>query len=388
MTKAPSFKPELLMAQASQQANNLTDFGDPSFRLPLEKLCHALETEAKLSIAGRHLMYSKLTELLVNRLRIEQHFKQHPEVEQETIAPPLVIVGLPRTGTTLLHRLLACDPLFYSMAWWETRYPVPFAGEKLEAPLQRIERARQDVKLMVEFVPKLMTIHPIDAEQADEEVMLMEHSFMSAFNSYAHVPSYMDWLYSISEKPAYDYLKRAMKYLQWQKRARGIEAERWVLKSPHHLLRMKLLLAEFPDARIIQTHRDPVETIPSIASFIDTLWHLHSDDVDSAAAGQEWNALMARAFKATQAVRETMPENFFDVRFEDTVKRPMEVVREIYAWAGMTLSPAAATAMQQWLDDNQRSARGTHEYASEHFGLSPDQIKRDFSEYRARHFGA
>jgi hypothetical protein len=385
MSAELKFDPGALIAEATRQAEGLTDFGDPSFRPALEVLCRSLESEAKLSELGRQLLHGKFVELLVNRLRIEACFEQHPEIEREPLAAPLVIVGLPRTGTTLLQRLLACDPQLYSMAWWETRYPVPFPGESLQSPVQRIERARGEVKVMVEAMPKLLSIHPMDADQADEELMLMEHSFMAAFNAYANVPSYMRWLYSVSEKPAYDYLKRAMKFLQWQKRQRGIHAMRWVLKAPHHLLRMQLLLEEFPGARIIQTHRDPVDTIPSIASFIDTLWHIYSSDVDPAAAGQEWNALMARAFKATMAVRERMPEAFHDVRFVDTVKRPLEVVRDIYAWAGLTLTPAAEQAMQRWLEDNRRDTRGAHEYATEHFGLTADQIRRDFADYRARH---
>jgi hypothetical protein len=385
MTAVLQFEPAQLLAEASRQADNLTDFGDPSFRTALDKLCFSLEHEARLSELGRQLLHGKLVELLVNRLRTEDYFQRHPEIEQEIIAAPLVIVGLPRTGTTLLQRLLACDPQFYSMPWWESRYPVPFPGESLQSPTQRVERARGEVAVMVEAMPKLLSIHPMDADQADEEVMLMEHSFMAAFNAYAHLPSYMDWLHSTDEKPAYDYLKRMLKFLQWQKRQRGINSQRWVLKAPHHLLRMKLLLAEFPGAKVIQTHRDPVDTIPSIASFIDTLWHIYGSDVDPAAAGLEWNALMARAFKATMAVRDVCPDTFHDVRFEDTVKRPMEVVHDIYKWAGLMLSPTTEQAMQKWLEDNRRGTRHAHEYASEHFGLNANQIKRDFAEYRARH---
>jgi hypothetical protein len=388
MSAELKFEPATLLAEASRQAEGLKDFGDPSFRKALDVLCRSLEGEAKLSPLGRQLLHGKFIELLVNRLLIEAYIKRHPEIEQETLAAPLVIVGLPRTGTTLLQRLLSCDPQLYSMPWWESRYPVPFPGESLQAPTQRIERARGEVAVMVEAMPKLLSIHPMDADQADEEVMLMEHSFMAAFNAYVHVPSYMDWLHGTDEKPAYDYLKRVLKFLQWQKRQRGITGERWVLKAPHHLLRMQLLLEEFPGAKVIQTHRDPVDTIPSIASFIDTLWHIYSGEVDPAAAGHEWSALMARAFKATMAVRDRMPGSFHDVRFEDTVKRPLEVVRDIYAWAGLTLTPAAEQAMQHWMEENRRGTRAAHEYASEHFGLSADQLKRDFAEYRQRHIHA
>ncbi|MFP5304915.1 MAG: sulfotransferase family protein, partial [Gammaproteobacteria bacterium] len=353
MSGAPAsairFEPGALLRAAVEQTG-LSDFGDDSFREPLAVLCRSLETEARLSDFGRGLLHHKLMELLTNRLGIEDWFRRHPEIADERIEAPLVVVGLPRTGTTLLQRLLAQDTQFYSMPWWESRYPVPFPGEDLEAPTQRVEQARAEVKVMVEAMPKLLSIHPMDADQADEEVMLMEHSFIAAFNAYANVPAYMDWLACSDERPAYAYLQRVLQFLQWQKRQRGITGTRWVLKTPHHLLRMDLLLEMFPGARVIQTHRDPLETIPSIASFTHTLWLIYSPDADPLATGREWSALMARALKHTMTVREQAPKQFFDVQFVDTVKRPLEVAREIYAFAGLTLSADAETAMQRWLD--------------------------------------
>lgn len=377
--------PNALETAALADAAGPRNFGDPSYRKGLEVLCESLNREAKLSPFGRDLLQHKLIELLVNRLRIEEYFKQHPEIEAEVIAPPVVIVGLPRTGTTLLQRVLSCDSDLYSMHWWESRYPVPFPGEDLKHPTERIERARGEVKIMVDAMPKLMAIHPMDADQADEEVMLMEHSFMSSFNAYAHVPSYMDWLHGSDQTPAYNYLKRVLRFLQWQKRQRGIVAKRWVLKAPHHLLRMAMLLREFPGAQVIQTHRDPVDTIPSIASFIDTLWRIYSNDVYPEAAGHEWNTLMARAFHHTMEVRIKNPKPFFDVRFIDTVKKPFEVVKAIYAHTGMTLSPQADKAMQAWMETNRRDTRAAHEYDPADFGLSIEQLKHDFYDYRARH---
>lgn len=388
MSTAPiRFDPETLLAEARTRTG-LSDFGEPSFRVGLKVFCDALENEARLSDFGRGLLHQKVMELLTNRLGIEDWYRRHPEIEQEPLAAPIVIVGLPRTGTTLLQRVLAQDPQFYSMPWWESRYPVPFAGESLKAPTQRIEQARAEVKIMVEAMPKLLSIHPMDADQADEEVMLMEHTFMAAMNTYACIPTYMDWLATVDQRPAYDYLRRMLKFLQWQKRQRGITATGWVLKAPHHLLRMKLLLEVFPGARVIQTHRDPVDTIPSIASFLDTLWRIYSSDVDPTAAGREWSELMSRAFRHTMQVRDANPQPFFDVRFEDTVKRPMEVVREIYAWAGLALSPQAEAAMQHWLEENRRGTRAAHEYDTSQFGLTPDQLRQEFSEYRARHIAA
>lgn len=378
------FDPEALLAEARGKTG-LSDFGEPSFREGLRVFCAALENDAKLSDFGRGLLHQKVMELLTNRLGIEDWYRRHPEIDDEVLAPPVVIVGLPRTGTTLLQRLLSQDPQFYSMPWWESRYPVPFPDESLAAPTQRIEQARAEVKVMVEAMPKLLSIHPMDADQADEEVMLMEHAFIAAMNTYACIPSYMDWLAQADERPAYAYLKRMLKFLQWQKRQRGIRAERWVLKAPHHLLRIHLVLELFPGAKIIQTHRDPVDTIPSIASFLDTLWRIYSNDVDPTAAGREWSALMARAFRHVMTVRDENPAPFFDVDFLDTVKKPLDTARAIYAWAGLTLTPEAEAAMQRWLDANVRDARAAHEYDTSQFGLTPERLRQQFAEYRQRH---
>ena len=216
----------------------------------------------------------------------------------------------------------------------------------------------------------------------------MEHSFMSSFNAYANVPSYMKWLHESDETPAYDYLKRILKFLQWQQRQRGISAKRWVLKAPHHLLRMKLLLKEFPGAQVIQTHRDPVDTIPSIASMIHTLWCIYGAAPDASAAGHEWNTLMARAFHHTMDVRATNNKPFMDVRFIDTVKKPFEVVDAIYAHTGMTLSAEGRKAMEAWMETNRRDKREAHEYNPSDFGLSDEQLKRDFADYRKKYIEA
>ncbi len=385
MNLEQSFDVPQLLADARAACNGLDDFGDASFRPALEVLCRALIDEAKLSETGAYLLRLKLLGHLSNRLRIEDYFKRYPEIAQETVAAPLVIVGLPRTGTTKLHRLLSRDPRFYWMAFWESQFPVPFPNETLQKPSARIAEAESMVAMMTTAMPKLMAIHPMAAEEADEEVMLMEHSLLSAFNAYADVPSYMRWLDAHDQTPAYAYLRRMLQFLQWQKRQRGVTGERWVLKAPHHLLRMDLLLRVFPGVQVIQTHRDPVQSIPSIASFIHTLWCIYSEQADAHAAGRSWSETMQRALNHTIKVRQSAPKQFLDVRFEDTVKRPLEVVRAIYAFIGWPLQPTAESAMQAWLIEDQASHQGGHDYGPEQFGLSVEGLRDDFAEYRRRH---
>ncbi|HZP10895.1 MAG TPA: sulfotransferase [Nevskiaceae bacterium] len=384
-----SFEPQQLLDEASAATGGLKDFGDPTFRGGLDALCKALSSEAKLSEMGAVILRQKIMAQLVDRLRVEDYFKQHPEIAQEKVEAPVVIVGLPRTGTTKLHRLLSRDPRFYWMAFWESQFPVPFPNESLEQPSGRINEGAGIVAYMTQAMPKLLAIHPMDNAAADEEVMLMEHSMLSAFNAYAKIPSYTSWLDRQDQSPAYRYLRRMLQFLQWQKHKRGITGERWVLKAPHHLLRMDVLLRVFPGVQVIQTHRDPVQSIPSIASFIDTLWRIYSNDAKPEAAGREWNDLMARALAHTMKVRASAPaDQFLDVQFRDTVKQPMEVVERVYAFIGWPLPSEVRKAMEAWLVEDEKSHQGGHEYTPEQFGLSADGIKKDFAAYRAKHIGA
>lgn len=208
---------------------------------------------------------------------------------------------------------------------------------------------------------------------------------LSAFDAYANIPSYVTWLDAQDQIPAYRYLARMLQHLQWQKRQRGISAQRWVLKAPHHLLRMNILLRVFPGVQVIQTHRDPVASIPSIASFIDTLWRIYSDHADPIAAGRLWSERMRRGLLHTMRVRETAPQQFLDVRFQDTVRQPLEVAHRIYAFIGSELDAATVGAMRRWLIEDEKCHAATHEYTPEQFGLSVEQLKRDFAAYREKH---
>ncbi|MCJ1883912.1 sulfotransferase [Pseudomonas sp. LA21] len=384
------FSAKALLAEASARNGGLDDFGEGDFREALDVLAVALRDEARLSAQGRALLREKLLAQLGNRLVLEDYCKRHPEILEQPIDDPLVIVGLPRTGTTLLQRTLAVDPQFSKAQWWETRYPAPLPGEAVEQPSQRIERARIEVAGMIEFLPQLLAIHPLDAEQPDEEFMLMEHSFLCAMDSYVNVPSYTAWLDRQDQAQVYRYLKKTLQFLQWQQVRRGIApGRRWLLKSPQHLHTVELLFEVFPRAQVVLTHRDPGKTIPSLASFVHTLWQLYSEQVDARAVGGQWNQRMARALRHTMQVRDDLPAGrFLDVRFEDTVSDPLGVVERIYAFAGLDLTPDCRAAMQRWLADNGREKRAAHQYSAEQFGLDEATLARDYADYRRRHIQA
>ncbi|WP_334000672.1 sulfotransferase [Burkholderia cepacia] len=379
-----------LIAEAVSRTGGLTAFGDGPYREALDVMCASLIDEAKLSERGAAMMREKLVGQLVNRLVVEDYFRRHPEIADIAIDDPLVIVGLPRTGTTLLQRLLAVDPRFHTAAWWETRYPAPLAGETLAEPAVRIARAQAEVATMIDCIPQILTIHPLDAMLADEEFMLMEHSFVCAMDSYANVPRYTAWLARQDLTPVYTYLKRMLQFLQWQKAQRGVApATRWLLKTPQHLHALDVLCRVFPRAQVVLTHRDPAQTIPSMASMAHTLWQMYADDPDPLAVGAQWNAGMARAIGAAMAARDALPAGrFLDVRFEDTVSNPLGVAEAVYAFAGLPLDARRRTAMTDWMARNGRDKRAAHDYSIARFGFTDAQLARDFAAYRARHLRA
>lgn len=375
------------LATATERTGGLTDFGGGNYHVALKVLFASLADEANLSQQGQVLMQERVIGQLVNRLMIEDYCKRYPEILAQPIDDPVVIVGLPRTGSTLLQRLLAVDPRFYSAAWWETRYPAPLPGESPDKPEQRIAQACDEVKVMIESMPEILTIHPLDAMQADEEFMLMEHAFMSAMDSYVNVPTYTAWLERQDHTVVYGYLKKMLQFLQWQKLRRGLPAaQRWLLKTPQHLHKLEILLKVFPHAKVVLTHRDPVQTIPSLASFTYTLWKMYSDTPDPQAVGQLWCAQMRRAVRHAMEVREQFPtEHFLDVRFEDTVNEPFRVIESIYHFLDMSFPDHLRSAMQDWMAHNRRDQRAPHVYSLAQFGLSETQIQHDFAPYHQRH---
>ena len=379
-------KLDALLNEASRRADGLSDFGDERFRAPAQVLLDAMNREGGLSAAGRQIWHSRLVELLRNRLLMEQFFKLHPEIEDEEIGGPIVIVGLPRTGTTLLQRILGCDPRFHSMFYWETRFPAPLTEPGAPGPDPRIALAEAETQAMIAANPALLSIHPLDAREADEEGMLLEHSFQSFFDCYADIPSYTEWMWSHDQQPAYEHLQRMLRFIQWQKRLRGEAGRDWVLKTPHHLRQIDVLFKVFPNARVIQTHRDPLQTIPSIASFIYNLWKIHMSQPDPLRAGRQWSAIWAHGIAHSMAVRDAMPAGrFLDVWFSDTLSKPLEVVRSIYDYLNISFPADTRERMQAYLEAHSREKRPVHEYGLEHYGLSEEQIKADFATYRERY---
>jgi len=374
------------LEQEAREIDGLNDFGEPAHREALDQLLYSLEHEAQLNDIGRAVLRQRVVDILATRLRVQEYLKRHPEIRDEVISEPLVIVGLPRTGTTMLHRTIAADHRMFSPLWYETRFPCPALDWDPTGEDQRIIDGKAEMQAMLDANPDLLAVHPMDAMGPDEDIMLLEQSFYS-FNiqSFAHLPSFDAWVEAQDHTPGYEYLKLLLQFLQWQKKQTGQQAERWTIKAPHHLHYMDLVFKVFPDARVVQSHRDPLETIPSLASMISELWVIYSDAADPKIVGEQWARKFANGMSHTLDVREQMgDERFLDLWFKDTVSQPLQEIQKVYDFIGMDLTAEAETEMRQWQDFNKRELRPTHEYTLEQFGFTEAGLKEQFARYRER----
>jgi len=262
---------ELEIINEAKNQTGLENFGNPLFVEGFITLINSINKEADLNEVGVEAQKHRLIGILANILRIESAFIENPEILNEEIKSPVVIVGLPRTGSTMTHRLLASDPNHTAMLWWEGRYPAMLENEQRGNPVDRMEMGKAEVEAVMQASPDALTIHPWDYKGADEEILLLEHTFFSTVpESFMRLPAYSQWVESQDHIHAYVQLKKMLQYLQWQNPGR--ENKRWVLKSPHHLGFIDKLLNVFPDSKVIQTHRDPYKTVPSFCSMCANLF--------------------------------------------------------------------------------------------------------------------
>lgn len=366
---------------AAVAETGLDDFGDPTYRDGLGILVASLDAEARLSAIGVAALTTQLHTALANRLRVLDWRRHHPEVAREVVAAPLVVVGMPRTGTTLLSNLLACDPGRRALRRFEANdcIPPPDAATFAEDP--RIEATRAASTMLDALNPGFKAIHHEPAEGPTECVTLLAQHFTSLlWETVANVPAYGEWLLAADQAPAYRYHHHVLQVLQ--SRAPG----RWSLKTPHHGLALEALFAEYPDARVVVTHRDPVPVIASLCSLVRSLSGTFSDADHTAYIAAHWPHVAETIVTRIDATRDRRGDDqFLDVRYPDLLRDPIAVVRNIYAWEGTDLAPAAEAAMRAYLADNAQGKFGRHAYSLDEFGLRPDAVRERFATYAARY---
>ena len=371
------------LIQAAQEKTGLQDYAAEEFLPFLQRLCSALREEACLSDVGVDTQAQRLVEIIAGRMQVEDYYHRYSEIDDEVIEPPLVITGLPRTGSTFLQRLIANDSRFLAVFFWESRFPAPFVDEHVENPVARIEAAKAEVAAMLKAVPELASVHPLDAEAADEEILMLEQSLCSTNSqAFVNIPSFAEWQEQQDQAIGYRYLKKLLKFLQWQKRQRGAQGQRWILKTPHHVHCIDTLVDTFPGVQIIQTHRNPLQTMPSITSFNYFLFQLYSDQVDPLVVARAWNNKWIKGLKYCLKFRATHPETeFLDVAYAETVKDPLNVLRQVYQFAGLELTDAVLSSADAFLQANDRSKRPAHEYSAEKFGLTESGLRQQYQFY-------
>ena len=387
------------LAHAAQQKEELADWGPLAFETPLTKLADSYAA-ADLNDIGVHILRSGLVHSLRMRLRAQEWIRRHPEILEETIAAPIVVVGMMRSGTTLLQRLLAADDRFHCAYGWEVVEVAPkldyqWSTDGPEDPRIVISEKREAASR--ELAPELFAIHPMYAREPEEEIVFLSDAFLSHVpESGAHVPAYRSWIDGQDFTPAYAYLHRMLQFLQWQKRRRAGDAgrerlgdrtaQRWVLKSPAHLGYLDVLRAQFPDLHVVHMHRDPRETIPSGASLNATLHAMHSDRVDRGRVGAEWLSRMGWTNDRAMATRARWTDESArctDIEFTHAVADPVGEVSRVYDAIGVPLIGDAESAMRRWLVDRPRELPRPS-YAASDFGLSDAEIDERFAAYNAR----
>ena len=311
----------------------------------------------------------------------------HPEIADEHIEAPIVVVGMMRSGTTLVQRVLARDPRHLCVFGWEASEPAPRLDWDPSAPDPRVTQAIASNDQLREFAAALYAIHPMHAREPEEEIMFFADAFLSHVpEASCDVPEYRAWLDTVSFRPAYTHLHRTLRLLQWQKCSRGESPGRWILKTPQHLGYLDTLVETFPDAHIVHLHRDPVDVIASGASLNTTLWQMHADAVDPKKVGRLWLERMGwtndRAMRARDAMNDR--SRFTDIWFRDAVADPIGQIERVYHAIGLDLTPEARDQMGGWLHDQASRDSASHHYSPEQFGLTPDEINDRFAEYIER----
>jgi len=360
--------PADFLEEASRIAGR-SDFGDDAFREPLAIAWSSLNGEARLNETGRQMFAAWVLFRLVTRLRVQALLEARPEISEVPIERPLFIVGMPRTGTTLLHNLLSLDPRSRPFTYRELRYPcTPNAGEMASESLARQEEA----------VPGFRAIHAMEVEGPHECEHLKLNDFDSRFfDLHAHVPTYTAWFERHDATQTYRNLRRQYQAILGRETDR-----RLLLKSVFHVDNFDVVLDVFPDARFIMTHRSPVEVVGSTSSMRLALRRSASDRVDVEEVGRITLDSLARGMELAMEARGAAdPVRLFDLRYEQFVADPVGSIRRIYAHFGFDYSASFDRGMEEYLRANPKNKHGTHRYAVEDFGLSRASVEARFADY-------
>mgnify|MGYP006350413681 CR=1 FL=1 len=364
------------LIKLARKQTALQSFGADFWEEPLERLLDSVNREAQLTPIGRFITQKRLVNMLVIRLRAEQAFKKYPEILEQQLYPVQLICGLQRTGTTKLQRLLAADPDNRVLLSWEAINPVPF-NDKTNEKEDRIKVARLSEKALRLMAPGFFSIHPVEYEKPEEDILLLDNTFLSTTpEATMFVPSYAAWLEVTDQTIAYEYMIKLLKYLQFQQ-----PAKRWVLKSPHHLEFLPVINKLFDKVQFIWTHRDISESLPSFLSMVAHSQSIFSNGVTAERVAKHWVRKTAFMLSKGIAFRKANNDlNFVDVFYQKLVDAPMEVLSDIYKERGPVSTELAQRFMETEVK-NTKNKYGAHAYRLGDFGLTRQEVDEKMGFY-------
>jgi hypothetical protein len=371
---------DALLARARAESG-LDDFGDLDFEEPLGVLVQAITTNADLSPVGVLSIHTQLVQLLKNRLLLTDLLRRHPEIHEIEVVAPIIIAGLPRTGTTHLHNLLAADPALRYLPYWESIEPFPVPTEAGIEPDPRLGRTEQALWFMDLAMPLFPLMHEITPWAAHEEIHLLAIDFSTMFfETLAHVPDWTDYYRAHDQTPHYRYMRTALQALQFL-----TSDQRWVLKSPQHIEQFGPLAEVFPDATVVVTHRDPVDVVISMATMIAYTARMSADTVRPDVRGRYWADRIEQMLRACVRDRDLLPaDNTIDVRFDEFMADDLAMVRRIYELADQPFEGDAQQAMAEYLATHRRGHLGRIDYRPDEVGLDRDELRERFTFYVER----
>lgn len=377
----PSLALDSILEEAAKRSGKLSDFGEGPFQEGLVRLLDSLESDGRLNPIGRLIARERALLHTVNRLHYVEDRKRFPEIARQEIVKPVFIVGMPRTGSTILHDIMAQDPRSRAPLTWETMFPSPppeTASFDTDPRIEACEATFPSVDLQI---PAFKAMHPMGARLTQECVTLMGETMITPlFHNQFRVPTYQDWCdHEADWAHVYAFHQRQLQHLGSRHML-----DRWVLKTGAHMWGLEHLLQVYPDARIVFTHRDPVKSMTSYASLTALVRSMGSDEVDPVEIATDWTARIKRVLEHAIEVRQRgdHPDAvFYDMRFSDFVTDQLSEVEKIYSAFDLPLSEEAASAMQAFIADNPKDKHGIHRYAPEEFGVVPASIREAFRTY-------
>jgi len=373
------------LINAARRREGSTDFGEWSFREPLEVLLRAYEQESELTAFGRIAVRFDMMRFLCNLLRLREEEHKHPEILEEEIKQPIFILGLPRSGTTFLHNLLAQDPANRFPWCWQTIYPYPLRGWRPGKRDRRQRTVARQFKGFLRLVPELPSLHPLEANAAQECIEITGQVFRSLrFDTTHYVPSYERWLDKVGHHEAYRFHKRFLQHLQHQSGAGN-----WVLKSPDHIFALKALGTAYPDARYVFVHRDPLEVLSSVTRLTEILRQPFTRRIDRIQIGQQvsrrWAQGAGLLVQAGKWLKGT-PERAFHMHYGTLIRSPEAAVRAIYEHFALPLSAEVDQRLSEFITNRPKGGYGQNFYRIEEYGLDPQIERRRYRDYVA-YFG-